>query len=140
MNEGQIALIKKSWSIFKGIDPLLVGDVFYSRLFFRAPSLRKMFSASMNSQYKKLVDMLSLIVARLERPDEITQEIKELAMKHVGYGVKQQHYEVVGECLLWTLEQGLGNDWNEEIKAAWSSCYNMIAGAMLSAVKIPGAK
>ncbi|MEP6676414.1 MAG: globin domain-containing protein [Ferruginibacter sp.] len=133
MNEAEIILIKRSWSIFRSIDPLLVGDVFYSRLFFKMPALRKMFSASMNVQYKKLVDMLSVIVARLDRLDEITVEIKELAIRHVGYAVKPLHYEVVGDALLWTLEQGLGSDWNEEVKAAWAACYGILSNAMIDA-------
>ena len=133
MNDTQTALIKKTWSIFRSIDSRLVGDVFYSRLFYRMPSLRKMFGTSMDSQYKKLVDMLSAIVARLDRLDEIMEDVKALAIRHVGYGVKVSHYDVVGESLLWTLEQGLGSDWNDDVKEAWSSCYQLIADAMIEA-------
>jgi nitric oxide dioxygenase len=133
MNEDQIILIKKSWSIFRSIDPLLVGDVFYSRLFFKMPGLRKMFAPSMAGQYKKLVDMLSMIVARLDRLDEIAAEVKGLAIRHVGYGVKPAHYEVIGDALLWTLEQGLGSDWNDEVKKAWSNCYTILSDAMINA-------
>lgn len=133
MTEAQIMLVKKTWSMFRNIDPIIVGDVFYSRLFFKEPSLEKMFKFPMAAQYKKLIDMLSTIVGRLERMDEISAEIKQLAIRHIKYGVKPAQYEMVGDALLWTLEQGLGNDWNEEVKEAWASCYAILSTTMIEA-------
>ena len=42
-----IALIKKSWGFIRNIDQTVVGDVFYSKLFFENPELRKMFPDNM---------------------------------------------------------------------------------------------
>jgi nitric oxide dioxygenase len=133
MTEAQMMLVKKTWAMFRNIDPVIVGDVFYSRLFFQEPSLEKMFKSSMTEQYQKLIDMLSTIVARLERMDEISYDIQQLAIRHIKYGVKPAHYEMVGNALLWTLEQGLGNDWNEEVKEAWVKCYTSISSSMIAA-------
>ena len=135
MTSEQIALIKKTWNAFRGVDPGMVGEVFYSRLFYTSPKLRKMFDRSMTDQYKKLIDMLSLMVARLDKLDEISEEIKQLGIRHASYGVKPAHYKLVGEALLWTLEKGLGNDWNLEVKKAWSSCYDMISETMIAATE-----
>jgi hemoglobin-like flavoprotein len=44
--------------------------------------------------------------------------------------VKAVHYDQVGTALLWTLKQGLGNDWNEEVGEAWQRCYAILSGAM----------
>ena len=133
MTASQIALIKRTWHSFRGIDPALVGEVFYSRLFSKSPRLQSMFVSPMNKQYAKLIDMLSMMVARLERMDEINDDIKQLAARHAGYGVKPSHYLAVGEALLWTIEKGLGNDWNDEVKDAWAACYNGIAETMIAA-------
>ncbi len=132
MTKKQVILVKNSWAAFRDIDPVLLGEVFYSRLFYASPKLRKMFDLSMADQYKKLIDMLSLMVARLDRIDEITEDIKQLAIRHAAYGVKASHYKLVGEALLWTLEKGLGNDWNEPVKDAWAACYSIIANTMIS--------
>ena len=43
LTKKEIALIKKSWTSFSKIDPLIIGDIFYSKLFFSNPELRKMF-------------------------------------------------------------------------------------------------
>jgi hemoglobin-like flavoprotein len=131
MTAQQIALIKKSWRVFRGLSPHTVGDLFYSKLFADNPSLRKMFPTDMAQQYQKLIDMLNAIVVRLDRLEEFSQEIVEMADRHVGYGVKPVHYKLVGSALLWTLEKGLGDDWTDEVKTAWEDCYNYLAGAMI---------
>ena len=133
MTVAQIALIKKTWRNFRSIDPELIGEVFYSRLFSKYPRLQTMFVSPMNEQSAKLINMLTMMVTRLERFDEITDDIKQLAIRHAGYGVKPAHYKAVGEALLWTLEKGLGNDWNDEVKEAWAACYSSIAATMMAA-------
>jgi hemoglobin-like flavoprotein len=77
--------------------------------------------------------MLSVIVSRLNNLDEVTADIEQMAKRHAGYGVKAAHYKIVGDCLLWTLEQGLGADWNEEVKEAWADCYTILACTMIEA-------
>ena len=44
--------------------------------------------------------------------------MKALGERHVGYKVTKPMYDTVGAALLWTLEQGLGEAWNDEVKEA----------------------
>jgi hemoglobin-like flavoprotein len=67
----------------------------------------------------------------LDRLSELSDEIKAMADRHVGYGAKSKHYDQVGKALLWTLEKGLGKDWKPEVADAWTKCYTILAGAML---------
>ena len=133
MTKEQTLLVKKSWSIFREIDPVLVGDVFYSKLFFDMPYLEKLFHTPKKEQSRKLIEMLSIIVGRLDRLEELTEEIKQLAARHVQYGVKEHHYKAVGTALLWTLRQGLGNDWNEKVNEAWATCFQILSESMINA-------
>lgn len=134
MTERQIAIVKRTWKIFRVIDPVLIGDVFYSKLFNDAPHLRSMFTTARPVQSRKLVDMLSLILGRLDKLEELTEEIRQLAIRHKGYGVKLRHYDLVGDALIWTLKQGLGRDWNDEVEEAWRLCYKTFSGVMREAV------
>jgi hemoglobin-like flavoprotein len=136
MTEEQIVSVKNSWKMFRKIDAGLIGDVFYSKLFFENPKLRQMFPASMEHQYKKMIVMLSVIISKLDKLNEITGDIKVMALKHEGYGVKPQHYRLVGKALLWTIERGLGNDWNDKVKEAWFACYTKIAETMIAAIRV----
>jgi len=133
MTEEQILLVRRSWKIFRSIDPTIIGDVFYSKLFLDHPKLRKLFPKSMEEQYKKLTDMLDSIISRLEKLDVISKDIKALAERHVRYGVKAEHYTMIGDALLWTLAHGLGKDWNREVEEAWANCFSTISANMISA-------
>jgi hemoglobin-like flavoprotein len=137
MTAEQTILIKKTWKMFRSIDPALVGDAFYSKLFSDTPALRKMFPKNMNEQYRKLMDMLSTVVARLDNLNELTDDIAAMAQRHVQYGVRPAHYKLVGKALLWTLEQGLGNDWTEDVKEAWVTCYTILSETMINASGSP---
>jgi len=129
----QIQLVKKSWSPFRRIDPKLVGDVFYSRLFMEYPGLRRLFPKDMEEQYQKLLAMVNLIVGRLNDPDNLIEDIGALAQRHVSYGVKAEHYTAVGNALLWTLEQGMGKEWVPEVREAWVACYTILSDTMIHA-------
>jgi hemoglobin-like flavoprotein len=133
MTERQIELVKTSWKTISGVSQELLGDVFYSKLFLHHPQLRHMFPKSMEEQYKKLMDMLSVIVVRLERLEELKEDIAHMARRHAGYGVKPAHYKMVGDALLWTLQQGLGRDWNEDVKDAWEVYYRELSNTMINA-------
>ena len=135
MSNEQIRLVKNSWRYLQGIDPYLLGDVFYSFLFLEEPSLERLFKSSIIEQQKKLIDMLSYIVMRLDNLDTLTKEIQELAIRHEEYGTKPKHYESVGKALLWTLRKGLGKDWTYDTEEAWKSCYDIISNTMISATK-----
>lgn len=133
MTEEQIRLVKQSWRVFRSVDPLLIGDLFYSKLFADHPSLRKMFPKDMNQQHIKLIDMITVIVSRLDHWGRLTEDISAMAQRHVGYGARPAHYIMVGKALFWTLEKGLGNEWNPQVAEAWNRCYNILADNMIKA-------
>jgi len=133
MATSNIELVKNSWVEVSKIDMLTVGGLFYGRLFEIAPEVKPMFSRTpIPEQSKKLLTMLSYVISKLDRLDEIMDEVKKLAQRHSNYGVKESHYSAVGAALLWTLEKGLGAQWNEELKAAWTEVYTILAGAMIA--------
>ena len=59
--------------------------------------------------------------------------VRELARRHVGYGVTAAHYAPVGAALLWTLEQGLGEAFTDEVHDAWAAAYGLLSAAMIEA-------
>lgn len=131
MKRDQIKIVRATWKIIMGIDPKIVGDAFYSKLFNDHPGLKKLFPPDMNAQYVKLTDMISAIVMTLDNPNNTYDDIVAMAKRHINYGVKPAHYNMVGESLLWTLKRGLGADWNKETEDAWIACYSQISEIML---------
>lgn len=133
MTNKQIDLVKTSWAIVATIDPVTVGGLFYNRLFEIAPQLKPMFRNPVPEQSKKLLAMINYVISKLDKLEDILDEVAKLAKRHVSYGVKPGHYTIVGEALLWTLEKGLGENWDSEVKEAWTICYQVLSTAMINA-------
>lgn len=127
----QITLIKQSWEKVVPIADF-ASSLFYERLFESSPHLRPLFKdADMQAQRKKLVKAINMVVVSLDRIDTMLPTLRDLGMRHVAYGVEDRHYDEVGAALLWTLETGLKDDWNEALAEAWARAYYIIAGVMI---------
>jgi hemoglobin-like flavoprotein len=110
-----------------------VAAVFYRRLFELDPSLRAMFPPVLEDQGRKLMQMLGAAIGMLERPQQLIAVLESLGKRHAGYGVRDEHYDTVGEALLWTLERGLGPVFTPEVQAAWAALYGVVATTMKNA-------
>jgi nitric oxide dioxygenase len=113
--------------------PDVAGALFYERLFADHPDLRPMFKHDMRIQGVKLMTMLAMVVYNLHEPGQVLPAIRDLGVRHVGYGVKLADYEALREALLWTLGQALGEEFTPAARDAWTVCYDELAGAMKTA-------
>ena len=85
----------------------------------------------MDERRRKLMQMLA--VAALDRLETLRPALEALGRRHVGYGVEGRHYGLVGEALLWTLEQGLGDGYTRSVRGAWTAAYSTLATIMRDA-------
>jgi hemoglobin-like flavoprotein len=129
MDDRTIALVQDSFAKVKPISGV-AADLFYNRLFEIAPDLQPLFPADLFEQKTKLMGMLGTAVAGLRDIDRIGPAVSALAVRHVDYGVEPGYYEPVGAALLWTLEQGLGDDFTPDVREAWTETYTFLADFM----------
>ena len=80
-----------------------------------------MFKGDMTEQRRKLMQMLTAAVKGLPRLDRLVPVVEDLGRRHVGYGVRDEHYDTVGAALIWTLEKGLGSAFTPDVKDAWTT-------------------
>ena len=111
----------------------VVGLNFYQRLFELDPKLRPLFQHNIQEQSKKLMATLKMVVDGLDYSQELVASIRSWGRRHVQYGVKEQHYDTVGEALLWALEKGLGPEFPPGARSAWLIVYNWLAETMKEA-------
>lgn len=105
--------------------------LFYANLFRRDPSLRALFrDADLAAQGARLMAMIGQAIGMLDRPATLLPVLRSLGARHGGYGVRTSHYATVGAALLETLEQGLGDAWNDALREAWTAVYGVIATTM----------
>lgn len=113
-----------------------VARLFYGRLFEIAPEVKPLFTSDIEEQGKKLMQMLNVAVTSLNKLDTILPAVQELGVRHTEYQVEPEHYDVVGEALLWTLNEGLGEDFTPEVKQAWTETYVTLATVMKDAAAV----
>jgi len=132
MTEDEVKLVQDS---FKKVVPIVdtAADIFYDRLFETHPEVRSMFPADMKGQKKALMGTLAVAVNSLHEVEKIIPVVQDLGVKHVAYGVKDEHYPIVGETLLYTLEKGLGDDFTPDVKDAWTKTYTTVSTVMMDA-------
>jgi hemoglobin-like flavoprotein len=130
----QATLVRDSWNQLIPIAGQAAG-LFYGKLFELDASLKPMFEGDMTEQGAKLMRMIGIAVDNLDRLDEVVLAVQELGVKHLGYGVKNSQYDTVGEALLWTLGQGLGDAFTKEVMVAWMDVYGLLANTMMDATR-----
>ncbi len=131
MTPDQVALVQDS---FKKVVPIsdVAAELFYGRLFEIAPDVKPMFKGDMKEQGRKLMATLGVVVTGLTRLETVLPAASALAKTHVSYGVKAEHYPIVGGALLWTLEKGLGDAWSPPLAEAWGTAYGTLSGYMIA--------
>ena len=129
MTPRQIDLVQSTFAQVKPIASA-AAQMFYARLFTIDPSLKSMFKGDMPKQGQMLMSMIGAAVAGLRDLDKLAPIVRQLGARHVGYGVKTEHYGTVGAALLWTLEQGLGDAFTPEVRDAWAAAYDLLANVM----------
>src|SRR6266498_257202 len=119
-------LIRRSFGVIAGQSEI-IGQLFYARLFALNADLRTLFQHDMNEQVNKLMRMIALCVSCLDDETIFISTVEELGARNVAYGVRDEHYAVVGEALIWALSEGLGTAYSLEVQVAWIALYDLMA-------------
>jgi hemoglobin-like flavoprotein len=107
-------------------------EIFYSNLFAVAPSVQPLFAGTdMARQRAMLLSALVLLRRSLRGIDAAVPTLKRLGARHVAYGVRAEHYPVVGHVLIGAMAQVAGRAWEPRYGEAWSEAFGVVAGVML---------
>ena len=133
----QIELLESSFQAIAPCGETFV-TAFYERLFTQFPQTRAFFtSTDMKEQRKKLLGALVLVIQNLRKPEVLTSALKGLGQRHVAYGVRPEHYPIVGAVLLETFSDVLGERWTPAYHDAWAQAYEAICSIMLEGASLP---
>lgn len=122
--------IRDSWAALVPVRTK-AAEQFYTRLFEIDPTVRALFAGRpMHVQQEKFLHTVDMLVQMLDYPPQIIEEFQALAKRHVAYGVLLDHYEPVGQALLWAMAQELGDQWTPDVGRAWTELYSFIGGIM----------
>ncbi len=103
---------------------------FYDKVFEIAPQTKALFRGDITNQGRLLTHMLGGIVYSLSRPEHLATGLKKLGESHIKYGVQPEHYPLVKEAMMITIEHTLGGRKTEKTMDAWSKALDDVMDAM----------
>ena len=137
MTPQQINLVRGSFALMQ---PAArdAAALFFGHLFAADPSLRALFKGDLALQGEKLMGMFGGALGLLDKPAALTPVLRALGVRHRAYGVRAAHYDTVGNALLKTLEEGLGDDlFTADVRRAWITLYGMFTATMQESAREP---
>jgi hemoglobin-like flavoprotein len=129
LDQSEIMLIKSTFALINTIDDL-TARFFYERLFELNPEVQKLFIGNMQTQRGKFMATLRFIVDVLDEPETLQATTTRLGREHARYEITEEHYQLVGEALLWSLERALGPAYTPEVHNVWAKLYNLLTSLM----------
>ena len=109
-----------------------VVDDFYARLYAADPAVAAMFTNDPARQRERFGAELQVIVSSIRRHDAFLSEMRDLGVRHAGYGVRVSHYRTAGPLLLDALASALGERWTSKVHEAWRLAYNLTVESMMA--------
>ncbi len=132
LSRNRIELLEESFARISA-NSRVFAERFYEHLFHQFPAVKPLFAGTvMSRQQQHLFSALAMVIENLRRPDSVEAGLRELARRHVGYGVKPSHYQAVTGCLLTTFHELLVDDWSDELHTAWSEGLEAVSRVMIA--------
>ena len=115
------------------VDAPAAAASFYRHLFHIQPESRQLFIENTARQGAKLAQTLQVIVDQIGNWGLLRMTVGDLAIRHLAYGVRAEHYDAVGEALLAMLAERLGSLCTDETRRVWRKAYDGISSEMIAA-------
>ena len=136
-DEDKFVAIRASWEKVRAIDDTFAatGVILFRHIFTIAPGALEMFSfkdepdlytsPKLIKHGQNVMGYVNKAVARLgQEPDHNAEDsLAKLGKRHEKRGVQIPHYAVVGQALIMTLTDGLGDAFIDDLKTLWVELY-----------------
>ena len=130
MTPRQIALVRDSFAEVVRDQDHATG-LFYHRFMTIAPDVRPLFQDDVIARGRRMVAAMGVLIVGLDDPDTTMPVAAEMGRKHRTYGVQPDHYAAFTAAWIWTLKEGLRDDFDQETEEAWAEVMTLISAAMI---------
>lgn len=111
---------------------------FYARMFSHNPEVTPFFNQSnqaAGTQQRALAGAIAAYAANIDNLEVLGNAVELIAQKHASLQIKPEHYPIVGENLLESIKEVLGDGATDEIIDAWAQAYGFLADIMIGREK-----
>jgi len=133
LDEKIVAIIKSTIPILEVHGESLIRH-FYKRMFTYNPEIAPYFNPVHQiegKQQRALAGAILAYAANIDNLGSLGNTIELIAQKHTSLIIKPEHYPIVGENLLASIREVLGEAATEDIISAWTSAYNFLAAVFI---------
>jgi nitric oxide dioxygenase len=134
MNASQKELIKATVPILRTNGNDLI-SYFYQRMLSNNPELKNIFNMANQASGKQQNALSGAVLAyaeNIENPTVLINTLKLIGNKHVSLNIQPEQYDIVGNHLIGSIKEVLGDLATVELIEAWTCAYNELAQIMIS--------
>jgi hemoglobin-like flavoprotein len=126
-----VASLRATYDLVRVHDSRLA-EIFYAKLFTAAPHLRALFKSDPALQAAKLMAALDIVVRNLDAANANAALLADLGRRHATYGARPEHYAVVTDLLVQSMQELLGPRLTSEQASQWQLALNLIGRQMIA--------
>lgn len=133
LSETTIQVIKSTAPILKEHGETLTRH-FYARMFAKNPEVIPFFNPShqqSGNQQRALANAIASYAEHIDNLGALSDAVEMIAQKHASLRVKAEHYPIVGENLLASISEVLGDGATPEILDAWAKAYGFLTDILV---------
>jgi nitric oxide dioxygenase len=111
---------------------------FYDRMFKHNPEVRPLFNSANQTkglQQQTLAAAICAYAENIDNLDALGDAVELIANKHASLRIQPEHYPIVGENLIESIKEVLGDAANEDIIDAWGKAYVFLADILIGREK-----
>lgn len=132
-----IAIVKSTAPVLQEHGEALTQH-FYKRMFKHNPEVAPFFNpAHQNAgkQQRALAGAITAYAANIDNLEVLGGAVELIAQKHASLMIKPEHYPIVGENLLASIREVLGDAATDEVINAWAAAYGFLADILIGREK-----
>lgn len=134
LTDQQIAIVKSTIPVLETAGTYIT-EHFYQRLFKHNPELQHIFNMSNQDSGKQSFALFTAIATYAKYIDNLPvlkNAVERIVNKHTSLNIQAEHYPIVGQHLLATLQELAPDDFTEEVTNAWAAAYQQLADLLIS--------
>lgn len=137
LSQKTIAVVKSTAPILQEHGETLTKH-FYKRMFSHNPEVAPFFNPANQSegtQQRALAGAICAYAANIDNLDVLGGAVELIAQKHASLQIKPEHYPIVGQNLLASIQEVLGAGATDDIINAWGEAYGFLADILIGREK-----
>jgi hemoglobin-like flavoprotein len=134
LSDHDVAIVQQSYKPIAE-QAVAFGNDFYDNLFIAVPEAATLFPPNNPHQTIKLMLFLETGINNLSNVEKVAPLLRDLGVRHIDYGVLDEHYDYAESALIKTLKERIALEEDSELEHAWRKAYRALTFHMRDAAK-----